>query len=616
MEISFQHTNPAASHESTLLTVTHEDDGPYHFLIDAGEDVSPHAFIGADESLDGVFLTHAHTDHYKRLSQALSTGTDVPLFTSPATAAILEEVYTEADRYQDLGDIDPISRSLQPLDSWTNLNEYIDVLPIPAGHTPGAASFLFRVDDLHQNNETVTVLATGDFTTRPVGGYPGLAIPDSVSIDILIANAATNAEFSENLSAAVRTILERGLNGATTLVASSALTGVHLAYLLGNLVDTIDRHLPISLVGQTAKLYTALDYVVPGVTTYSTFDRTDDVLDPGAVTIGGPEAPSQGSISRLFGVIEDDPDAVFVQLTTSDATIVEGATCATHNFELSNHPTEDEFVDFVEEHLPRHLIMKHIRAEEAKSLCSSLDNLFYWANDDTRSHIVYDDGSWPSPSWIDDSNASRIRRRNYQKSDRRTILDHSLENLPTVSWERQSLPLQAEGLDMVGLTEEFEAVSPQQPESHPDAQPSTKEASLTEPDAEEVGSPSSEAKGSDPEQIQQPQVDEDFQDEVIERLDELESSVSNIRADTVSGETHESDVDTIKTRLSDIETSLDTLPEKIIEENHTSITGTVLRQNNLVMLRLDEDDLAEIDLDLTHDQQIELLISTEQRPGE
>jgi len=260
MEISFQHTNPLAGHESTLLHVSTRDDHTYRYLIDAGESVSPAAFLDTDDELDGVFLTHAHTDHYVSLSQILSTASDTQLYTSPGTATILEDVYSEADRYQDLGDITHITEALTPINTWTSLNDGVFVLPVPAGHTVGAAGFLFRIDD-PQNNETVTVLTTGDFTTRPVGGYPNLTIPESIDIDIIIANAATSLQFEDELNDALEVLLERGLSGATTLVAASALTGIHIAYLLGHVLDKIDRQLPIILAGQAAKLYSALDSV-------------------------------------------------------------------------------------------------------------------------------------------------------------------------------------------------------------------------------------------------------------------------------------------------------------------------------------------------------------------
>jgi hypothetical protein len=39
MQISFHHTNPAASHDSTLLKITPGNKDPYWYLIDAGESV-------------------------------------------------------------------------------------------------------------------------------------------------------------------------------------------------------------------------------------------------------------------------------------------------------------------------------------------------------------------------------------------------------------------------------------------------------------------------------------------------------------------------------------------------------------------------------------------------
>ena len=114
MEISSQHTNPLVSKESTLLHVSTREDHTYSYLVDAGESVSPAAFLDKDDELDGVFLTHTHTDHYKSLEQILTTASDTQLYTSPGTAAMLEDVYTEADRYQDLGDVNPHHRSTDP----------------------------------------------------------------------------------------------------------------------------------------------------------------------------------------------------------------------------------------------------------------------------------------------------------------------------------------------------------------------------------------------------------------------------------------------------------------------------------------------------------------------
>ncbi|QSG09585.1 MBL fold metallo-hydrolase [Halapricum desulfuricans] len=607
MEISFQHTNPSASHDSTLLTITPRDGDPYRYLIDAGQSVSPNAFLGTDESLDGVLLTHAHSDHYASLGQILDTSADVPLYTAPGTATILEQVYAEAEQYQNLGNLEAITSALTGIETWTSLSDGIDVLPLPAGHTPGAAAFLFRIDDLEYNEETITVLATGDFTTRPVAGYPGLSIPDPIDIDILIANASTAESFQPTLSEALETILERTLSGATTVVAASALTGVHVAYLLGHMIDRLDRAHPIHLVGQAAKHYIALGYDVPSVTPHSHFDHTDEVLASGAITIAGPEAPSQGSIRRLFGVIEDDPGAVFVQLATSSPDIVERGVCATHYFEVPNHPTEEEFLAFVDEQLPRHLVFKHIQTDQAKSLASSLENLFHWENDDMNTHCLYDDGSWSAPRWLSDSGANLIRQRNYRESGMRIPLDKPIEKLPAVSWEKGTAELEDEGLAVDHLLGKFESAepqhSPQQDVATSDGgQTSTVDAIQDQPDQQ------ADAVKEETNEKVQPQIDREFQSTVNDRLEALESSVSDLVAESATADTVETRFDTIETRLDAIETTVERLPEQLARDDPSTVTGTVMRQNDLILLRVDPDAVEDLDHLLEHEAQVELSV--------
>lgn len=600
--------NPVAGHESTLLRVSSGDNTSRRYLIDAGEIDSPSAFIGPEESLDGLFLTHAHRDHYAGLSNVLSADGEIPLYTSPATATILKQVYTEADRYQDLGDFAPIADALTPIDGWVALDDGVYVLPVPAGHTPGATGFLFRIDD-PPNQETVTVLATGDFTARPVAGYPGFGIPDSIDIDVLIGNATTTDDFEQTLSEAVEVLLERALGGATTLVAAGGLTGVHVAYLLGHLLSDLDRQLPIHLVGQAAKLYTDLEYDVPFVTAQSHFEHTDEVLEPSAITIAGPEAPTQGSTSRLYGVVEDNPDALFVQLTTSNSEPVDGAACATQYFELSNHPTEDQFIKTVEENLPRHLVFKHVRIEQAKSIGSTFENLFHWGNDDTEEHILYRDGDWPAPPWVSDQRATMIRRRNFQDSGSRTPIDRSLDQLPSIPLARQPPALTSEGVDVAALKDQFahtappEPVSPQEPASADGGQGSSTESADEVVDDKASGDTDSDGVSTHP-----PQVDREFQSGVLERLEAIESRIDELTASVPTEDTVETRLDTLETHLGDIETTLEELPDQLDSDESYSVTGTVLRQEDLVLFRVDPDAFAEADVDLEHDQEIELAI--------
>jgi putative mRNA 3-end processing factor len=595
MEISFQHTNPLAGHESTLLHVSTRDDDTYSYLIDAGESVSPAAFLDTDAELDGVFLTHAHTDHYASLSQILSTASDTQLYTSPGTATMFEDVYTEADRYQDLGDVTHITEALTPIDTWTPLNDGVFVLPVPAGHTLGAAGFLFRIDDL-RNNETVTVLTTGDFTTRPVGGYPSLTIPESIDIDIMIANAATSPHFEDDLNDALEVLLERGLSGATTLVAASALTSVHIAYLLGHVLDELDRQLPIHLAGQAAKLYTTLDYDVPFVSAHPQFEHTDEVLASGAITIAGPEAPTQGSIARLYGVIKDDPDAVFVQLTTSGVEAVDDGECTTHYAELANHPTKQQFINTVEENLPRHLILKHVRPEHGKEIGANFDNLFHWSNDDTQAHVLYDDGDWPAPHWVDDGTASRIRRRNYQQSGSRLLIDRPIDELPTASMTRQSPELSAEGVEITPFKDRYESIQSIQ-------QPPSDESASGEEEQESPGVHSDAEDSNQP-----PSIDTELLTDITERLDALEATLDDIRDTIPTEETVTSGIDTLEDRIDDIEADISSLPDQIDSDDGNTISSTVLRQEDLVLFRVKSDVLADQDLSLSHQQDVKLKI--------
>jgi putative mRNA 3-end processing factor len=555
MQISFRHTNPATSHDSTLLEVSPRDQDPYWYLIDAGESVSPNAFINADDSLDGVFLTHAHSDHYASLGDVLSS--EIPLYTSPPTGEIVEQVYTEADRYQNLGNAGSIAESLTPIETWTELADGIYALPIPAGHTAGAAAFLFRIDDLEYNNETVTILATGDFTLRSAAGYGGLTVPDSIDIDLMLANAATTPDFPEQLSEAVGTILERSLGGATTLVATGSLTGIHIAYVLGHLSEQLDRSLPIHLAGQAAKLYSALNYNVPSVSLHPEFNHTDEVLASGAVTVAGPEAPNEGSTKRLFGVLKNNPDAVFVQLTTSSPEIIDGVACATHHFELSNHPSEDQFLSFVEDHLPRHLVLKHVGPKEAKELGSSFGNLFHWGNEDMNTHLLYDDGEWVAPQWLSTSNATRIRQKNYRESDVRMPIDQPIKDLPTISWDRGSATLQAEGVAVDNLQERFESTKPEQP-SHREATKTDQETSSTDTASTEATSEAEPAAESEDAEISTA-----FQTETVERLNAIESTLEDLTSTSSVEETVETGFNTVETRLDDVETTVERLSEKL-----------------------------------------------------
>lgn len=598
MQISFQHVNPQAGHESTLLFVTPDSGPPSTYLIDAGEDVSLGAFLGGDQSLDGVFLTHAHSDHYESLGRVLSTDPDCPVYTSPATAAIFEQVYGQAAQHRDLGGVDRVAGALTPVESWTALSDRVDVCPVPAGHAPGAAGFLFAVDDLRRNDETVTVLATGDFTTHPVAGYPGLCLPDDVHVDVMVANVTTADEFTDQFTAALKTILEHALGGATTLVGADALAGVHTAYALGQLVAELDREVPVRLVGQTAKLYTELGYDVPSVTARPSFTDPSDELSRGTVTVAGPAAPVQGSTERLYDRIAADSSAAFLQLTASENTAVTGKGCTTARHNYSPHPTVDQFERFVDDHLPRHLVFKHTSVEEAKSLGDSFERFFHWANNDTREHLLYDDGTWVAPEWVSDSQADRIRMKTYRASSPRMPLDQSPDERPTVSLTRTAPDLEAEGVAASELVSMFEVTDTQQVAVADGATETATEPAPGAVDVEAVASELTERVRSE----LAPVADvPDRLDTVESRLDELEREMATEQSVTRRSET-------VTDRLERVDDRLDALSTQLDHATAPTLPGTVVRNGELVLLQVEADAVAESDLLLEHGQEVEVTV--------
>lgn len=634
MQISFHHTNPAAGHESTLLKIHPHDSDPYWYLIDAGKSVTPAAFMDSEETLDGVFLTHAHSDHYESLGSVLSATADTPLFTSPGTAAIIEQVYAEADTHRNLGNAEKITTSLTPVDSWTSLTDEVDILPIPAGHTPGAAAFLFRIDDLSRNNETVTLLATGDFTTQSVAGYPGISIPAGVQIDIMIANATTNDNFNTNLETAISTIVERSLAGSTTLVAGSALTGIHIAYLLNQVLANADRKLPVNLVGHGAKLYEALGYDLPFVTTHKQFDHTDDVLTPGGITIAGPETPDSGSTQRLFGVIKNDPDAVFVQLSTAGLDGISSIGCTTHQFKLANHPTETQFIEWIGQYLPRHLILKHVPPTATKTITASFDSLLHWENDDTNEHRLYDDGDFLGPAWMSEASVQRIQKRNFMESETRMLLDGPIEELPTAPLGRDSNTA-VESFDVNSILEQTSSDDHPDPPSQHSAAAAANERQADEgSDNSDKQATADKADGS----TSEPHVDTAFKESVTERLTSIESSLAKLSDSVSETGVIQSEVNGLKSKLDDVATDVDDvateiedlqdvpsgigelkqsvttveadvsdLSEEIRADTH-SLTAQVVRQDELVLLRVDPAQLADAGTIPDHGEEVEIAI--------
>lgn len=511
MSLTYQHLNPTSGGGSYLLRFPDaaRERTPC-LLVDSGSGVDLDRQLAGDDYLAAALLTHAHLDHYATLAESLRDG--APVYAAEPTAEVLGNVLTEGEKNYDIGATESVLDAVVPIDGWETVVSDVEVAPIPAGHAPGAAGFVVRFCDGSRTNH---VLFTGDFTDRPVAGYPGLDADLPVDIDVLFANVSTNDEFEETLTEALFTVVERATAGSSVLVTASALTGLHVAYLLGHLGERVGDPVPVRLVGQAAKLHADLGYDVPNVDPVPVFDSTGDVLDRGTVTVAGPEVPSEGSARRLFGAIEDDSAATLVQLTGGATDPVETAGCTVYDYEVVNHPASGAVDDLVAELDPIHVVAGHGPRRTLRSFRGRYDERFVWAGSDDREQTLYDDGRWSPPPWLSDPAVQSIRARDWRANGVRSG-DESVDGdgLPPVARDG-TVDLDAEGVDLDRFEARFGDSGVEEPLPVPD------ESS----DADDSGDAEAGPEAGDAVADSEPDDAETFRSEVLARLDALESAV-------------------------------------------------------------------------------------------
>lgn len=484
MNLSYQNANPYAGRESVLVRIDGLlPDQTVCILIDSGAGVDVDEMLEDDEYLTAVCLTHAHLDHYRTLGENLRDGAQV--YAAPDTARILEDVYEAGARYHDFNQFDEVLDSLTSLDGWTTIVNGLRVRPLPAGHTPGAASLLFAIED---DDTQRTVLASGDFSTRRAAGYPGFSTDLPIDIDVLLLSAASNPEFEDQVTEALGTIYERARDGSTVLVTAGGLKGVHLGYLIGHFADDHASSIPIQLVGQTATLSERLEYDVPEMTTTPEFTDPTSVLEPGGVTIAGPDVPTVQpgtSSARLFETIKDDPGATLIQIPASGEPPVQTATCTVHQYSLSNHPTRTTIDSVVESLEPIHVVILHQTGPEASQYKDKFDS-FVWATNDDKQYTLLNENGWTPPAWVSEWTEQRVEHHSgsarQQLSD---VLARDETDLLFPSIERQTTPdLAAEGIAIEELTDRFQlrvdsSVPPKQHDEYPSPSDSSSPSEAT-----------------------------------------------------------------------------------------------------------------------------------------
>ncbi|WP_222913015.1 MBL fold metallo-hydrolase [Natrinema sp. SYSU A 869] len=511
MRVSYQHANVHSGNESTLLRFMTDDGTRACVLIDSGDDVDLDSLLADDEYLNAILLTHAHIDHYRTLARSVRH--NAPIYTSPATTAILKRVLPEAQKDNDLGDISAAVDALEPIEDWTSILHDLEVRPVPAGHTPGAVGFVIRFRDENAADDRLTgehhLLATGDFTTRPCAGYSGLETTYPFEIDAVLLNASTDDSYTTALNASLQTVLERAYAGSQVVVATSSLTGIHYATLVGHITAALDRELPVTLVGQAAKVYNTLELDVPGIDTQEVFEQTAKVLEQGRVTIAGPDTPRKGSTSRLLDAIADDPTGVFVQLATGDTTSVSNVRCTTRAVELRNHPPIETIDDVVHALAPTQVVIKHATGDTLNRFQRRFDHCFTWGTNDEDIHRLYEDGEWLTPEWITETTATKIQTRQWEEAQKRPF--DGTVTLSSTGWD--SVDLDAEGIDLETLETVFARAS---------TNPYVTSAPDDETDAD------TETNGS-----QQYAGDEFVEAELLERLKTLKAKLDCPEEETV-----------------------------------------------------------------------------------
>jgi hypothetical protein len=181
-------------------------------------------------------------------------------------------------------------------------------------------------------------------------------------------------------------------------------------------------------------------------------------------------------------------------------------------------------------------------------------------------------------------------------------IDQPIEDLPTVSWERGSATLQAEGVAVDDLQERFESTQPEQPSHQEPTEPNQEMSPTDTPSTEATpeAEPAAESEDSG--------ISTAFQTETVERLEAIELTLDDLTSTSSVEETVETGFDAVETRLDDVETTVEGLSEKLSHDEPETVTATVIRQDELFLLRVDPAQLDEIEEPLDHESEIEIAL--------
>lgn len=445
MRLHYQRANPETGGRSFLLRFEGVcPDRIACLLVNSGRGVNIDELLDESrgEYLMGIVINNAHPECYCTLGE--NARDDVPIYAPRSTAQIIATALT-GPHARSVDYHETILDQLVVVDGWQQPTDGIQMHPLPVGHAPGAAGFLFEIVD---GKGYHTLLVADEYTVRQAGGYPGVLLDFDVEIDAMIVTDAVDQPVVPSLTEACSVICERASSGSAVLVTADEPTGLHAASLLGQLSTRFDRSRSITTMGRIATLWEKLGYSSPTVTSHP--EDTSKALRPGTITIATPTTPVQGLSGRLFEEVSDDPDAVVVRLTHGEATPMSASRCMVQSLPWRNAPTDDTLSTVIDALAPVQVVLadRNTSANRGVPGCDS----FVWCIDDTLVYTLFDGTRWVAPAEIDPDTEHRIRSRVSDRYEEPL----SSEYKPALPLPRRDEPdVTAEGIDIERIHEQL-----------------------------------------------------------------------------------------------------------------------------------------------------------------
>lgn len=187
--------------------------GDYRLLLDCGVTDIDSLCLHHSPPADWVFCSHAHPDHARGLLSLHKRFPYLPIYCSDVTAKLLRLNWLEENDNSSLDFADVL-----PMRSSISLRSDLTVEFLPAGHLPGASSFLFQYTC---NGRVYKIFYTGDFCLSNLQMVEGLSLDclRGLNPDVLIiegsygtARLPHRRQQEKHLMERVKNALNKGMN--------------------------------------------------------------------------------------------------------------------------------------------------------------------------------------------------------------------------------------------------------------------------------------------------------------------------------------------------------------------------------------------------------------------